>query len=73
MDKKDREAVKRLLEENGEFKEAYTLHREYKRKVDKLEKKPVLTAAEEVEKKGFKKLKLAMKDKMEKISLKYAK
>ena len=67
MDKKEKELVGRLLKENEEFRNAYTQHREYTKKVEKMEKKAVLTGEDEIEKKRLKKLKLAMKDMLEKI------
>ena len=67
MDKKEKELVGRLLKENEEFRNVYTQHREYTKKVEKMEKKAVLTGEDEIEKKRLKKLKLAMKDMIEKI------
>ncbi|HLE09458.1 MAG TPA: DUF465 domain-containing protein [Thermodesulfobacteriota bacterium] len=67
MDKKEKELVGRLLKENEEFRNVYTQHREYTKKVEKMEKKVVLTGGDEIEKKRLKKLKLAMKDMIEKI------
>jgi len=66
MDKKEKELVGRLLKENEEFRNVYTQHREYTKKVEKMEKKVVLTGGDEIEKKRLKKLKLAMKDMIEK-------
>ncbi len=63
--------VEKLLREDAEFRRAYMAHREYERLVEKMEEKKYLTTAEEVEKKRLKKLKLAMKDKMESIMLKH--
>ena len=61
------ELVGRLLKEDEDFKRAYTSHREYERKVSEMERKAHLTADESIEKKRLKKLKLALKDEMEKI------
>jgi len=61
------ELVERLLREDEDFRKAYTVHREYERKVSAMEKKVHLTAEEDLEKKKLKKLKLALKDKMERI------
>ncbi|GMR04901.1 MAG: hypothetical protein BMS9Abin23_0819 [Thermodesulfobacteriota bacterium] len=61
------EIVEKLLNEDEAFKKAYTSHSEFQKKVNALEKKPHLSAAETLEKKRLKKLKLAFKDEMEKI------
>ncbi len=63
------ELVERLLEENEAFKKAYTEHKDFKRRVGELEKKGILNAEERLEEKRLKKLKLALKDDMEKILL----
>ena len=62
-----KELVERLLEENEEFRKAFEEHREYKRRVKELEKKGVLTEDERLEEKRLKKLKLALKDRMEEM------
>jgi uncharacterized protein YdcH (DUF465 family) len=61
------ELVEKLLEENEEFRKAYEEHREYKLRVAELEKKGILNEEELLEEKKLKKLKLALKDKMEKM------
>lgn len=61
------ELVKKLLQEDPAFKKTYCAHRDYEKVVAKLEKKPHLTAEEETEKARLKKLKLSLKDEMEKI------
>ncbi len=63
--------VERLIKEDAEFRRAYRAHQEYERMVERMEEKKYLTPEEEVEKKKLKKLKLAMKDKMESIILKH--
>jgi len=63
------ELVERLLEENEAFKKAYAEHKEYKQRVAELEKKTILSSEERVEEKRLKKLKLALKDNMEKMLL----
>ena len=60
--------VKKLLDENAELKKCREAHRDYERQLSKLEKKTRLTAEEGVERNRLKKLKLAMKDRMEAIS-----
>ncbi len=61
------EQVKRLLKENKEFRDSYNAHRECESKLSRMEKRPRLSDAATLEKKNLKKLKLAMKDKMESI------
>ena len=53
--------------ENEDFKKVFEAHRGYKKQVDEIEKKHLLSAQDEVEIKRLKKLKLALKDEMEKI------
>lgn len=65
MENKDELLVK-LLEEDEGFRKAYKTHRDYENKLEKLEKKPRLSSTETVEKNKIKKLKLALKDEMEK-------
>ncbi len=61
------ELVERLLEENEAFKKAYNEHKGYKQRVCELEKKGILNSEERLEEKRLKKLKLALKDDMEKM------
>lgn len=61
------ELVERLLEENEAFKKAFTEHKGYKQRVCELEKKGILNTEERLEEKRIKKLKLALKDDMEKM------
>ncbi|MBI5491817.1 MAG: DUF465 domain-containing protein [Deltaproteobacteria bacterium] len=64
---KQEEMVKKLLAEDDAFKKTYKAHKDYENKINRLEKKPRLSAEETVEKNRLKKLKLALKDEMEKI------
>lgn len=66
MERRD-EVVKKLLEEDEGFRKVYKNHQDYESRVAKLEKKPRLTADETMEKNRLKKLKLALKDEMEKL------
>lgn len=61
------EWVKKLLEEDEAFRKTYKAHKDYENQISRLEKKPHLSAEETVEKNRLKKLKLALKDEMEKI------
>ncbi len=67
MESMRKESVDKLLAESEEFRDAYTEHHDYNKLVAKFEKKPILSAEEQAEKKRLKKLKLALKDKMEKL------
>lgn len=67
----DEELVKRLLDKDPDFRKAYQTHRDYERKVAQFNKKTHLTAEETAEKNRLKKLKLTLKDKMEKIIAKH--
>lgn len=58
--------VKKLLEKDELFRNAYKTHKDYENKLEKLEKKPRLSSTETAEKNRMKKLKLALKDEMEK-------
>lgn len=59
--------VSRLLSENEEFKRLYEEHRELEEKVDSLASRKAVTPEEELEMVRLKKLKLAGKDRMERI------
>lgn len=61
------EIVEKLIKEDEGFRSAFKAHKRYGEQVAKMEKKGHLTDAEIVETKRLKKLKLAMKDEMEKI------
>ena len=60
------ELVTKLLEKDELFRNAYKTHKDYENKLEKLEKKPRLSSTETAEKNKMKKLKLALKDEMEK-------
>jgi len=60
------ELVKKLLEKDELFRNAYKIHKDYENKLEKLQKKPRLSSTETAEKNKMKKLKLALKDEMEK-------
>ncbi len=60
----DEVLVKKLVQENEEFRKLYEEHLELKAKIAEFESKHYLTAEEEMEKKRLQKIKLAGKDKM---------
>ncbi|MBI5643793.1 MAG: DUF465 domain-containing protein [Deltaproteobacteria bacterium] len=65
MENQNEVIIKQLLEEDEGFRKTYKTHKDYENKIARLEKKPHLTAEENVEKNRLKKLKLALKDEME--------
>ena len=58
--------VQKLLEEDDEFRNLFSEHRQLDEKVAVLENKETLSVEDELEIKQFKKLKLSLKDKMQK-------
>ncbi len=58
--------VQKLLEEDDEFRNLFSEHRQLDKKVAVLENKETLSVEDELEIKQFKKLKLSLKDKMQK-------
>ena len=61
----EEEIIKRLLEGDEEFKKLYFEHRQLDNTVKDLERKGSFSTDEELEIKRLKKMKLALKDKME--------
>ena len=60
-----------LLKRNSDFKRAVDLHRECEEKLEDLNKKPYLSADEEIEEREIKKKKLSLKDKIYRMILEY--
>jgi uncharacterized protein YdcH (DUF465 family) len=71
MATKEEELVERLMRENEEFSKAKQAHSQLAKQLDELEKNPFLSPQDEMEIKILKKKKLALKDQMEKILVKY--
>jgi len=71
MATREEELVERLTRENEEFSKTKQTHSQLAKQLDELEKKPFLSPQDEVEIKILKKKKLALKDQMEKILIKY--
>ena len=63
---KEDKLVQKLLEEDDEFRNLFSEHRQLDEKVAVLENKETLSVEDELEIKQFKKLKLSLKDKMQK-------
>ncbi|TDI98057.1 MAG: DUF465 domain-containing protein [Deltaproteobacteria bacterium] len=64
MAKEDKQ-VQKLLEEDDEFRNLFSEHRQLDEKVAILENKEILSVEDELKIKQFKKLKLSLKDKMQ--------
>jgi uncharacterized protein len=71
MATKEEELIERLMKENEEFLKAKQVHSQLAKQLDELEKKSFLSPQDEIEIKILKKKKLALKDEMEKILVKY--
>lgn len=68
MEQTTQEDIKaHLIQTNEEFRHLVEKHHEYKRLVEALEAKHVLSAEEEIEEHRLKKLKLRLKDEMERV------
>ena len=71
MEIKEEELIERLMKEDEEFLKAKQAHTQLAKQLEELENKPYLTPQNEMEIKILKKKKLAAKDQMEKILMKY--
>ena len=68
MDRNTQEEIKAHLIQTDElFRKLVEQHREYDRLVDELERKPALSTQEEVEEHRLKKLKLHLRDEIERM------
>ncbi|MGK7344660.1 MAG: YdcH family protein [Candidatus Nitrospinota bacterium M3_3B_026] len=67
LDDAEKEIVSRLLSENDEFKRLYEEHQDLEEKVERLASRKAVSPEEEIEMVRLKKLKLAGKDRMERI------
>jgi len=71
MTTKEEELIERLMRENEEFLKVKQAHSQLAKQLEELEKKPFLAPQDEIDIKIIKKKKLAFKDQMEKILIKY--
>ena len=72
MDKAIQEELKaHLMQTNETFRNLMNQHHEYDLLVEQLESKPALSADEEIEEHRLKKLKLQLKDQMERLVSEY--
>ncbi len=71
MEKEDLELINQLTDRDPELKKFWDDHLEYERLLEEFNRRPYLTAAETMERKRLQKLKLAGRDRMELILVKY--
>jgi uncharacterized protein YdcH (DUF465 family) len=71
MGTKEEELIEKVTKENEEFLKVKQIHTQLAKQLEDLGKKPYLTPQDEMEIKILKKKKLAAKDQMEKILMKY--
>ncbi|MGQ9647570.1 MAG: DUF465 domain-containing protein [Thermodesulfobacteriota bacterium] len=71
MGMKEEELVERLMKEDETFLKAKQMHAQLAKQLEELESKPYLTPQDEMNIRILKKKKLAAKDEMEKILMKY--
>jgi hypothetical protein len=71
MGTKEEELIERVMKKDEEFLKVKQIHTQLAKQLEDLEKKPYLTPQDEMEIKILKKKKLAAKDQMEKILMKY--
>ncbi len=71
VEKYDEELISQWIDKDQELRKYVEEHKEFKRKLEELEKKPYLTTTEETEIKKLKKLKLRSKDQIEAILSQY--
>ena len=71
MATKEEELIERLMKEDEEFSSTKRAHSQLVKQLEELEKRSFLTPQDEMEIKIIKKKKLALKDQMEKILMKY--
>jgi len=71
MGMKEEALIERLMKEDEEFLKAKQAHTQLAKQLEELENKAYLTPQNEMEIKILKKKKLAAKDQMEKILMKY--
>ena len=71
MPTREEELIERLMKEDEEFLKTKQTHAQLAKQLEELGNKPYLTPQDEIEIKILKKKKLAAKDQMEKILMKY--
>ena len=71
MEKQDLEIIQEMMDRDPELKRYVEEHRDFERRLEEFNRRPYLTAEETVERKRLQKLKLAGRDKLERILVKY--
>jgi len=67
MEKRDEKLIAQLIKENKTLREYMKQHKEYERQLEEYNKRIHLTTEESMERKRIQKLKLAGRDKIERI------
>ena len=67
MEKPDLELIEKLMDQDPELKTYVEKHRDYERQLEEFNRRPYLTTAETIERKRLQKLKLAGRDRIERI------
>ncbi|MCK4727803.1 MAG: hypothetical protein KAT27_02675 [Desulfobacterales bacterium] len=67
MEKRDEKLIAQLIKENKTLREYVEQHKEYERQLEECSKRIHLTTEESMERKRIQKLKLAGRDKIERI------
>jgi uncharacterized protein len=67
MEKQDLELIDQLMDRDPELKKYVDEHRDYEKQLDEFNRRPYLTTAETIERKRLQKLKLAGRDRIERI------
>ena len=71
MEQKDQQLIQQFIDQDNELRILWKNHLDLKKRIEKLDKRIHRSTEEEMEKRRLQKLKLAGKDKIEKILLKY--
>jgi uncharacterized protein YdcH (DUF465 family) len=71
MEKQDLEIIQEMMDRDPELKRYVEEHRDFERRLEEFNRRPYLTAEETVERKRLQKLKLAGRDRLERILAKY--
>ena len=71
MEERDLALIRVWQEQDPELKQRVDEHEDYERRLEEFNRRPYLTAEETLERKRLQKLKLAGRDKIEEILVKY--
>jgi uncharacterized protein YdcH (DUF465 family) len=67
MEVSDERLIAKLIDQDPELKKLVEDHNDYERRLDEMNRRPYLSAEEDIERKRLQKAKLAGKDKIERI------